>query len=556
MFKSRVQKNHKKSPHKCYQQTVFTRIAVVILSFYTALVGAENCTAAVASSIDLKPLINGWGINNRNHRFIAEDIAGIDKNALDKLKVKWVFAMPDTKTPHTQPFITPDTIYIGDEPGMVYALDRETGCEKWHFDAETTVRTAIRYVKYQRNDQTAHLLTFGTAGGEVFGIDALTGQQQWRIAAENHSKTMVSGSSVDHEGVIYQPVSSWEAMWAVNPFYSCCDFRSSVIALKPASGEMLWRAYVIDEEAKVTKKRTLLPDHQGPSGAPVWSQPALDVQRSAIYVGTGENYSSPATDTSDAIMAFDLATGKRLWHQQFLAADAWNTSCESPIDNNCPEERGVDLDFGAPPILVSIDGKDIILAGQKSGHIYALDPDKDGELIWSQKPGTGGKLGGIHFSMAVDEQRGVLYVPISDRPIKILGSNPPGAPNPSLHAFDIKTGNTIWATPAPDICTNKKGKPVKGCHPGLSAAVTATENLVFAPSLDGHIRVFDAHSGEHLWAFDTGREFPSVNGIKARGGAIDLGGVYLDGGQLFVNAGYGTFDQAAGNAFIVMEVSN
>lgn len=538
--------------HKVYQ-TILIAVSFISFAFISPGVIANNCSPDIAK-IDPTPSINGWGINKKNHRFISEAAAGIDKASLAKLKVKWVFALPDTKTPHSQPFITPDTVYIGDEPGVVYALDRETGCEKWRFDADNTVRTALRYVQYQRDGKNAHLLTFGTAGGEVFGLDALTGEQQWRIAAEDHSKTMVSGSSVDHNGVIFQPVSSWEAMWAMNPFYSCCDFRSSVIALKPATGEMLWRAYIIEEEAVVTKKRLLLPDHRGPSGAPVWSQPTLDVKRNAIYVGTGENYSSPATDTSDAIMAIDITTGKQLWHQQFLASDAWNTSCESPIDNNCPEERGVDLDFGAPPILVSVNGKDIILAGQKSGDVYALDPDRDGELLWTQKPGTGGKLGGVHFSMGVNEQRGVLYVPISDRPISILGDNPPGKPNPSLHAYDISTGKLLWSTPAPDICTDDKGKAVKGCHPGLSAAVTVTESLVFAPSLDGNIRVFDAHSGEAIWAFDTGREFESVNDGQAQGGAIDLGGVYLDAGQLFINAGYGTFDQQGGNAFIVMEI--
>lgn len=527
-----------------------------LLLTQASTISASDCSPTTAATIDLTPAINGWGINRRNHRFIAEQDAGISKATLDKLKIKWVFAMPNTKTPHSQPLITSNTVYIGDEPGVVYALDRETGCEKWRFDAENTVRTAIRLVNYRdTNGESERLLSFGTAGGEVFGIDPISGQQRWRIVADSHSKTMVSGSSIDHNGIIYQPVSSWEAFYAMNPFYGCCTFRSSLIALQPSNGEILWRAYMIEEAAAVTKKRLLLPDMRGPSGAPVWSQPTLDVSRNRIYVGTGENYSSPATDTSDAIIAFDLDTGEMLWHQQFLASDAWNVSCEVLVETNCPKERGVDLDFGAPPILARVANRDFILAGQKNGAVYALDPDNGGELIWSHKPGTGGKLGGVHFSMAVDQQRGVLYVPISDRPVKALGDNPAGIPNPSLHAFDIKTGETLWATPAPDVCINDKGKQVKGCYPGLSAAITATENLVFAPSLDGHVRVFDAHSGAHIWAFDTRQRFASVNGKDAKGGAIDLGGVYLDDGQLFITSGYGVFDQKPGNAFIVMEVS-
>lgn len=516
---------------------------------------ANNCSPKVAEAIDLTPKINGWGINNKNHRFISETDAGISKNNLARLQLKWVFALPDTDTPHSQPFITPDTVFIGDEPGVVYALDRETGCEKWRFDAGTTVRTALRLVPFKASGKQRNVLTFGTAGGEVFGIDPLTGQQQWRIAADEHAKTMVSGSAIDYQGVIYQPVSSWEAFWAVNPFYTCCTFRSSVIALSPANGEILWRSYMIKDEPRLVKENLIWPDHYGPSGAPVWSQPSLDIKRNRLYVGTGENYSSPSTDTSDSIVALDLTTGEMLWHKQFLASDAWNIACESPLDSNCPSERGVDLDFGAPPILVTIDGRDIILAGQKNGSVYALDPDQEGKLLWQQKPGTGGKLGGIHFSMGVNEARGVVYVPVSDRPVGLLGENPPGEPNPSLHAYDIASGKNLWSTAAPNICIDDDGDSIDGCYPGLSAAVTVTENLIFAPSLDGHIRVFDAHSGEHIWDFDASGEFAAVNAKKATGGAIDLGGAYLDGGQLFITAGYGTFDQPAGNAFIVLELA-
>lgn len=539
----------------CY--SVFHRAVITISCtvWISASALAEQCSPAVASVIDLTPSINGWGVNKRNHRFIGEADAGITKDSLAGLQVKWVFALPDTESPHTQPFITPDTVFIGDEPGMIYALDRDTGCEKWRFDADSTARTALRFMTYEENGEQRNLMTFGTAAGEVFGLDPATGQQRWRITADPHSKTMVSGSSIDHNGVIYQPVSSWEAAWAVNPFYACCNFRSSVIALNPANGELIWRSYMIQEEPRLIKKRLILPNHYGPSGAPVWSQPTLDAKRNRLYVGTGENYSSPATDTSDAIVALDLTTGEMIWHQQFTAGDAWNVACVSPLDANCPTERGVDLDFGAPPILVTVDGRDIILAGQKSGAIFALDPEQDGKLLWQQKPGTGGKLGGVHFSMGVDEAQGVLYVPISDRPVEVFGQNPEGEPNPSLHAYDIVSGKNLWSTPAPNVCLNSEGERLEGCYSGLSAAVTVTENLVFAPSLDGHIRVFDAHSGEHIWAFDTRGEFAAVNARKASGGSVDLGGAYLDNGQLFINAGYSVFGQAGGNAFMVMETA-
>lgn len=309
--------------------------AILCLSLCSGAL-ANNCSPELAGAIDLTPNINGWGINDKNHRFIAETDAGISRDSLARLQVKWVFALPDTNAPHTQPFITPDTVFIGDEPGIVYALDRETGCEKWRFDAESTVRTALRFMSYEDHSaeiggektsgRQRKLLTFGTASGEVFGIDPLTGQQQWRRNADEHPNTMVTGSAVDHSGVIFQPVSSLEAMAALNPFYTCCNFRSSVIALDPVKGELLWRSYMIKEEPRLVKENLIWPDHYGPSGAPVWSQPTLDIKRNRLYVGTGENYSSPATETSDAIVAVDLATGEMLWHSKAAMGSSFDQS--------------------------------------------------------------------------------------------------------------------------------------------------------------------------------------------------------------------------------------
>lgn len=532
------------------------RIALYLSSMLWTLVifqpiaYAEQCDSSV-SRIDPNPLVNGWGLNRENHRFVSQRDAGINSSSLNQLAVKWVFAIADTNAPHTQPLITSNTVVIGDGAGLVYALDRDSGCERWRFDAGSVVRTALRYVAV--GDR--HLISFGTLEADVFAVDLLTGQQRWRIKADTHAQAMVTGSSVDHNGIIYQPVSSWEVFWALNPFYSCCTFRGSILALDALSGETLWRAYTIAQQAEVATPRFLIGDRKGPSGAPVWSQPTIDIKRQRLYVGSGENYSAPVTDTSDAILAFDLASGEMVWSQQFFRGDAWNTACASPLDANCPVENGPDFDFGAPPILVTAEGKDYILAGQKSGDIYALNPDNNGEKLWSYKAGNGGMAGGVHFGMAIDPNRGALYAPISDRDVGYIGENPPGTPKPSMHAIDIASGKTLWSVPAPGNCIDaEKNKPLKNCHVGLSAAVTATEEFVFAPSLDGVIYAFDSVSGEVIWSYNTVQEYAAVNGGTANGGAIDLGGVYLDDGQLFVSSGYGQIGQMPGNAFIVMEV--
>ena len=137
---------------------------------------------------------------------------------------------------------------------------------------------------------------------------------------------------------------------------------------------------------------------QGPSGAPVWTTPAIDAKRNQLYIGTGENTSSPATHTSDAIIAYDLTTGAEKWIFQGTENDAFNMACGRRMGPNCPKERGPDFDFGASPVLTTTSaGVDLVLAGQKSGDVWALNPD-NGELVWHNRLSPGSALGGVHWA--------------------------------------------------------------------------------------------------------------------------------------------------------------
>ena len=199
-------------------------------------------------------------------------------------------------------------------------------------------------------------------------------------------------------------------------------------ALDAETGEQLWYLPTIEEAAQVTGRQLLFVQKWGPSGAPVWSAPTLDRRRGLLFYGTGENYSAPATATSDAIFAIDASTGQRRWVNQFTANDTFNMACVAG-GPNCPEQEGPDLDFGAPPLLAQdSQGRELLFVAQKSGAVSALDP-ATGERVWSQKFGRGGYLGGIHWGLAADIQRGLLYVPVSDYPCR---SRSYGCPDPRI----------------------------------------------------------------------------------------------------------------------------
>jgi polyvinyl alcohol dehydrogenase (cytochrome) len=317
------------------------------------------------------------------------------------------------------------------------------------------------------------------------------------------------------------------------PTYPCCKFRGSLVALDSTNGNVIWRTYTIAEEAHATTKNRKGTQLWGPSGVALWNSPTLDLKRRAIYVGTGNNYSNPPTDLSDAVVAFDMDSGKIRWVRQLTPRDAWNTACpkRAPDSSNCPDEDAPDFDFAASPILVDMkNGSQLLLAGQKSGMVYALDPEQAGKLVWEQRVGKGGTAGGVQWGPAVDAEK--AYVAISDA--ARVGNTAEWDPNSGggISALEVGSGKKVWSTPSPG-CGNRRP-----CTPAQSAAVTAIPGVVFSGAVDGHLRAYSTEDGRILWDYDTAREYTTVNGVQAKGGSIDNGGVSIVDGMVFTNSGY------------------
>lgn len=493
------------------------------------------------------PVFGGWGLTPASTHAIPTATAGLTPANIDSLKLKWALAFPGALRARSAPALAGGLLFVGSHGGTVYALDRETGCVRWSFDASAEVRTGIVVSPWLAGDATAQPMAFfGDLIGNLYGLDALTGELQWRARPDAHPNTTLTGTPTLHDDTLYVPVSSLEVVPAADPAYECCNFRGSVVAYDAHTGETRWQAFTIADEPEPQGVNAAGTQNYGPSGAPIWNSPAIDIERSQLFVGTGENYSSPADGASDAIFAFDLATGAVNWIFQATAGDAWNMACGPGDRTNCPVEDGPDYDFGAGTVLTQdADGRDLVVAGQKSGMVHALDADT-GEPVWQTKVGRGGVHAGVYFGMAADGGR--LFVPISDTDD---GREYPEPARPGLYALDLRTGEYLWKAPAPDVCRDEQ----EFCQPGYSQAITATPELVFAGGADGYLRVFDAASGDVLWELDTVRGFPAVGGVTARGGAF--GGAAAPvayRGNLILSSGYGFAGKMPGNALLVFEV--
>lgn len=474
---------------------------------------------------------------------------------LPKLRVKWAFGFPETTSAWSQPTISNDRVYVGSQNGFVYALDIASGCVVWSFEARGGVRSSVLV-----DGRRAY---FADQVGHAYAVDAKTGKLLWRRQVENHPLVRLTATPLLFNNRLYVPTSSYEEV-GKGPDYACCTFRGSLVALDTRTGEVVWKSYVIDEPARVLGKNAQGIDSLGPSGGAIWSAPIVDTKRGVIYVGTGNTYSGTTQPAADAIVAFDVKTGRKVWAKQLHPDDVYG--CR-PGEPNCGERAGPDADFGASPVLARVPkcagglsavarsvvaraeadaggakstcGRDVIIAGQKSGMGYALDPDNKGEVLWEYRAGRGGQLGGIEWGIAADGWR--AYFPVAD-----IGSPQPGG----LHAVDLRTGERAWL--APPVATLLCGQPRRGCTAAQSAAITVIAGAVLSGAFDGGLRAYSTTDGSIVWEFDTNREFTTVNGVAARGGSLNGPAPVVAGGMLFVNSG--DYRGRPGNVLVALSV--
>lgn len=436
---------------------------------------------------------------------------------------------------------------MGSQAGEVYALDASTGCTHWIFHAGSGVRTAISVGPFVTARKSGYAIYFADARARAYALDADTGKQIWSRKLDDHPAARATGAPILHDGRLYVPLSGVsEESIAAKPDYECCTFRGSVTALDARTGAVIWKTYMVDEP-KPRGKSSTGAQLYGPAGVSVWSAPTVDPKRGLLYVATGNAYAEPQPQTSDAIVALSLETGKIRWVNQIFPADVWIMGCDQQSSGgnpkagenpNCPKHVGPDYDFSASPILVArSDGRDVLVVTQKSGVGYALDPENGGKRIWEYRWGTGSPIGGV-WGAAVDEHS--AYFAVAD----IVSPTPGG-----VHAVDLITGKRVWYRP-PDKPLCGSGQ---GCSAVQAAALTTIDGVVFSGSHDGAIRAYSSKTGEIIWTYDTNRHFDTVNGVDAKGGSIDGPGPVVTGPMLYVTSGNGGMFGLPGNVLLAFE---
>jgi polyvinyl alcohol dehydrogenase (cytochrome) len=464
-----------------------------------------------------EPSWNGWGAGLTNARFQAATSAQLTAEQLPKLKLKWAYGFPGSKTMNGQPTVVGRRVFLGVDTGSVYSIDAISGCSYWSYTAAAPVRSAISIGPGRSPGES--LAYFGDLKGSMYALNAANGELVWKKAVETHQAARITGAPQLFRNRLYVPVSSGEEILAARPDYQCCTFRGSVVALDALTGRMVWKAYVIPNAPKPTSANAQGTQRFGPSGGGIWSSPTLDPERHALYVGTGNAYTAPAPKTTDAIMALDMDSGKVLWSVQDFSGDAWSRSCTATESgrgtrDNCPANAGPDYDFGASPILKTLpDGKTILVAAQKSGVIWAHDPDRKGAVVWKASVATTKptEQGQVNFGGSADDQQAYF-----------------GLFSGGIVALRLADGARRWFT---DL------EPPAGRLRGQDAAVSTIPGVLFSAGWDGVLRALATTDGRILWTFDLTQSFVTVNGTPANGGSLGSAGPTVAGGIVFVPSG-------------------
>jgi polyvinyl alcohol dehydrogenase (cytochrome) len=498
---------------------------------------APRCTDRPPKMTLEGPQWNGWGRGAANLRYQPQP--GLGAEDVPSLKPKWAIRLSGGRD--GQPTVAGGRVFIASTSGAVYALNAATGCSYWRFDTAVGARTTITIGPLFGGKVpprfAAYLMDYNRT---TYALDAVNGRLLWKRKVDDQPGGIGTGSLALYGDRLFVPISSAEEVFAMSDTYPCCKSRGAVVALNAVTGKLLWKTYttpIAPAPFKTNPKGTQM---FGPAGGSIWSSPTIDPKRGVVYVGTGNSFTEVPHTGAESVMALDMATGVVRWHQQLTKNEPSVMGCYGAERGaNCPSKLGPDHDFAASPMLVDLEnGKQLLLAAQKSSQVYALDPDDGGKVVWVRRLSPGGPLGGVEFGPAVAESK--IFVGISDIFVQ------QGA-KPGLTALRIDDGEAIWQKESPALHCQW---PPPYCSPAISQAVSAIPGVVFAGSMNGHLRAYAASDGEVIWDYDTSQVQQLVKGNASTGGVLDGGGPVIAGGMVYVVSGYAA-RQGSGSSLLI-----
>ena len=234
------------------------------------------------------------------------------------------------------------------------------------------------------------------------------------------------------------------------------------------------------------------------------------------------------------------ASGRELIEGELAGADA----------------KGPDHDFGSSPMLVTLaNGGRALIAGQKSGVVHALDPNRQCAKRWEARTGTGGPG---RRPVGSRLRRHARLRRVVGRRHSAGDARPPARSRSSWAPFCSTRSRAADCSHSIRRLVNGGGRRrIAAAWTRAAVRRSPRRSRPFrASSFPGGSTATCAYHGgrPRHWDLDTKRDYDTVNGVKAKGGALDGPGAVVVGGQLLVNSGYDGFGGAPGNVLLAFSV--
>ena len=316
-------------------------------------------------------------------------LSEINVDTIKELEIAWRHDSGDVSTGEgdwsfTSLQVTPiavnNTLYYCTPFGRVFALDPQTGKERWVFDPQIkntsggyypALCRGVSYWEGTGQDSCSKRIVYGTRDAELIALDADTGLPCQGFG--DNGRVALREQLSEHDSWEYYPTSppvivdDKAVIGALVVDNLRTDAPSGVVrAFDIRSGKLAWAWDPVSEDYKARHR-----DENGNTryhqGSPnVWAPMSVDRKLNLVLIPTG----NPSPDLyggerdgideyGSSVVALDASTGRYRWHFQTVHHDVW------------------DFDVAAQPTLFQIpgvgEGRPAIAQGTKTGMVFLLD---------------------------------------------------------------------------------------------------------------------------------------------------------------------------------------
>lgn len=311
-------------------------------------------------------------------------LAEIDTSNITQLQLAWEYHTGDADTANSSQIqcnpIIVDSILYGTTPQMkLFAIDAVSGKEKWKFSPFDSLEAdKKRFFSHNNSrgvvywsDGNEDKRIFYTAGAFLYSINAMTGQPEKNFG-DNGKIDLHDGLGRDVKqlfitasspGIVFNNLLMIGTRLHEGPEAAPGHIR----AYDVKTGKQQWIFHTIPQPGEKGYESWDDPNaYKTIGGANAWGGLSLDIKRGIVFAGTGsanyDFYGGKRTGNNlfaNSVLALDAATGKYIWHFQYLHHDVW------------------DRDIPAPPVLVTVtkDGKkiDAVALTTKTGFVFVFE---------------------------------------------------------------------------------------------------------------------------------------------------------------------------------------